>query len=175
MIISLGCWSPNTSCNLPGDFGRAALKHLPIWSCSGWGLPCPSCHHEGGELLPRLFTLACITGGLFSVALSPGRPTFALRTTLPYRVRTFLSGRDRSDHAPTPKVLQLMFLEICCVACLFGFFQNRCHVIHETLTCRTVKHLVTFEQHVVFLGRNRHETSLTDTVDYIYHSKAVAA
>ena len=145
MIISLGCWSPNTSCNLPGDFGRAALKHLPIWSCSGSGLPCPSCHHEGGELLPRLFTLTCKTGGLFSVALSLGRPTFALRTTLPCRVRTFLSGRGRSDHAPTPKLVQSIFVEKYYVVCLFSFFQYRSFMVHETLTCWTVKHLVASE------------------------------
>ena len=33
-----------------------------------------------------------IPGGLFSVALSPGHPAFALRTILPCGVRTFLSG-----------------------------------------------------------------------------------
>jgi len=32
-------------------------------------------------------------GGLFSVALSPGHPGFALRTILPCGVRTFLSGQ----------------------------------------------------------------------------------
>ncbi len=56
----------------------------PIWSCSGWGLPCPRRHRRGGELLPRRFTLAQMSlrwlelpchlfltvGGLFSVALS---------------------------------------------------------------------------------------------------------
>jgi len=52
-----GYRSPGTSCNLPGDIRRAALNRLPIWSCSGWGLPCPACHHTGGELLPRPFTL----------------------------------------------------------------------------------------------------------------------
>jgi len=31
-------------------------------------------------------------GGLFSVALSPGHPAFALRTILPCGVRTFLPG-----------------------------------------------------------------------------------
>lgn len=30
----------------------------PIWSCSGWGLPCRPCCHVRGELLPRRFTLA---------------------------------------------------------------------------------------------------------------------
>ena len=30
---------------------------IPIWSCSGWGLPCRSCYHQRGALLPHLFTL----------------------------------------------------------------------------------------------------------------------
>jgi hypothetical protein len=38
--------------------GRAALRRLPTWPCSRWGLPCrPRCRGRGG-LLPRLFTLA---------------------------------------------------------------------------------------------------------------------
>ncbi len=52
---------------------------VPIWSCSGWGLPCPVCYQSGGALLPHLFTLTYIpilvlAGGLFSVALSLGLP-----------------------------------------------------------------------------------------------------
>ena len=106
MIIYLGCRSPGTSCNLPESFGRAALKRFPIWSYSGWGLPCLSCRHESGELLPRRFTLTPENrGGLFSVALSRGRPRFALRTIPPCGVRTFLTGGlRRRDHAPTPKL-----------------------------------------------------------------------
>ena len=66
---------------------------FPIWSCSEWGLPCHPCRHGRGELLPRHFTLTRNTsGGLLSVALSPGHPEFALRTILPCGVRTFLSG-----------------------------------------------------------------------------------
>ena len=52
----------------------------PIWSCSGWGLPCSRCRHRDGELLPRLFTLTRLTaGGMFSVALS--FPSPGLRVT----------------------------------------------------------------------------------------------
>jgi hypothetical protein len=36
----------------------AGCPAIPIRSCSGWGLPCPSCHQEGGVLLPHRFTLA---------------------------------------------------------------------------------------------------------------------
>src|SRR2546426_9792103 len=45
---------------------------LPIWSCSVWGLPCPSHYWSGGALLPHLFTLT-LAGGMFSVALSVSR------------------------------------------------------------------------------------------------------
>ena len=104
MIIYLGQRSPAASSNLPGNIGRAALKRFPIWSCTGWGLPCLSCHHESGELLPRRFTLTPANrGGLFSVALSRSRPRFALRTTLPCGVRTFLRPADRRSCARSIK------------------------------------------------------------------------
>ena len=45
------------SSNLPGGFGRAALKRHPIWSCSVRGFACHPCCHERGALLPHLFTL----------------------------------------------------------------------------------------------------------------------
>ncbi len=54
------------------------LSCPPIWSCSGWGLPCLRCRHQSGELLPRLFTLTEIFGGIFSVALSLGLPPVAV-------------------------------------------------------------------------------------------------
>ena len=152
MIISLGCWLPNTSCNLPGDFGRAALKHLPIWSCSEWGLPCPSCHHEGGELLPRLFTLACITGGLFSVALSLSHPRFALRTTLPCRVRTFLSSiKPERSCAHSKSFTKLYYSRD---QGLFSLFKNWSLMVHQTLTDRAVKHCVPSEEYIILLRRN---------------------
>ena len=39
---------------------------IPIWSCSGWGLPCRSCYHQRGALLPHLFTLTNLTPKGFS-------------------------------------------------------------------------------------------------------------
>jgi len=59
-IIPLAPRLPAGSSDLPGGFGRASLDRPPIWSCSVWGLPCPSCHHAGGALLPHLFTLATL-------------------------------------------------------------------------------------------------------------------
>src|SRR5660397_281511 len=37
--IHLGSASPQTSSGQPGGVGRAALQHLPIRPCTGWGLP----------------------------------------------------------------------------------------------------------------------------------------
>ncbi len=110
MIIYLGCRSPGASSNLPGDLGRAALKRLPIWSCSWWGLPCPPCHHGGGELLPRLFTLTLLLrGGIFSAALSLGLPPVrvtnhhALRSSdFPLRLFTGAIMRPLQIHYNTP-------------------------------------------------------------------------
>ncbi len=63
---------------VPG-FPHAAT---PIWSCSGWGLPCRFCYQSRGALLPHRFTLTTPdmspAGGLFSVALSLGSPPAAV-------------------------------------------------------------------------------------------------
>ena len=32
-------------------------ERSPIWSCSGWGLPCHACYQPRGALLPHHFTL----------------------------------------------------------------------------------------------------------------------
>jgi hypothetical protein len=46
-------------------------ERSPIWSCSGWGLPCHACYQPRGALLPHHFTLTCTrASGIFSVALS---------------------------------------------------------------------------------------------------------
>ncbi len=78
------------SSDLPGGFGRAILKRLPIWSCSVRGLACHSPCGERGALLPHLFTLtpngaeAPSQGGMFSVPLSfeSPRPGVSRRTAL---------------------------------------------------------------------------------------------
>ena len=100
------------SSDLPGGFSRASLERPPIWPCSVWGLPCPSCHHAGGALLPHLFTLATPAfrpefGGVFSVALSLGSPPLAVNQHTALGVRTFLPGHDvgrgdRPAHSTDP-------------------------------------------------------------------------
>ena len=56
-IIYLGLPLPTNSYDLPGSKTRRAASIFPIWSFTGWGLPCQKCHHFCGELLPHLFTL----------------------------------------------------------------------------------------------------------------------
>jgi len=60
-VIHLGCTSPCTSSDLPGNAcGPHAADGAacpPIWSCSGWGLPCHRRCRRRGALLPHLFTL----------------------------------------------------------------------------------------------------------------------
>ena len=41
----------------PRGLVLAACASLPIWSCSVWGLPCPTPYGASGALLPHLFTL----------------------------------------------------------------------------------------------------------------------
>src|SRR5438477_9134178 len=78
-IIPLGGTLLRRSSDLPEGLTRRAgtfpprewRKFLPIWSCSVWGLPCPSDCSPGGALLPHLFTRSTVAnGGLFSVVLA---------------------------------------------------------------------------------------------------------
>ena len=89
-IIPLGHDSHRDSSSLPEGSIEPGQLSPPIWPCTTRGFPCPWCHHQGGGLLPHLFTLAkrcehfedvsqvslCdatalhSAGGLFSVALS---------------------------------------------------------------------------------------------------------
>src|SRR5215470_13267804 len=126
-IIPLAPRLPAGSSDLPGGFSRASLERPPIWPCSVWGLPCPSCHHAGGALLPHLFTLATPRrgvwggrippdspaaldllqrrekfGGVFSVALSLGSPPLAVNQHTALGVRTFLPGLRRPRRPPDP-------------------------------------------------------------------------
>jgi hypothetical protein len=99
MIIHLGPRLLGASSSLPAGFGRAILKRLSIWPCSGWGLPCQPCHQDCGELLPRLFTFSRQRRVVcFLWHFPSGYPESALPTTLPCGARTFLSSLRTSDH-----------------------------------------------------------------------------
>jgi hypothetical protein len=52
-------WLEPPKARRAGTLRRLALGRasLPIWSCSVWGLPCPSPYRLSGALLPHLFTL----------------------------------------------------------------------------------------------------------------------
>jgi len=58
------------------ELGRAALRHSPIWSCTGWGLPSFPGHPGNWCALTAPFhpyptwQKTARPGGLFSVALS---------------------------------------------------------------------------------------------------------
>ena len=101
------------SSDLPGGFRRAALKRLPIWSCSVRGFACHRCCHRRGALLPHLFTLTPApralkgprysgraalfrppSGAVYFLCHCPsGHPDRALPGALPCGVRTFLLSR----------------------------------------------------------------------------------
>ena len=56
---------------------------VPIWPCSGWGLPCGDCRQPPGALLPHPFTLAPTSGAVCSLWHCPyGFPRRALPATL---------------------------------------------------------------------------------------------
>src|SRR5690242_18437242 len=69
---------------IAGGLERPTRSHraghaTPVWSCFGWGLPCPRRHRRGGALLPHRFTLTGVAaGGLLSVALSCESPRLAV-------------------------------------------------------------------------------------------------
>jgi len=84
VTIPLGPPLPTASSNQPGSLGRAALKHSPIRSCSGWGLPSCRRHRRHWWALTSPFhpgppTPRHEVGGLLSVALSLGSPPVPVR------------------------------------------------------------------------------------------------
>ena len=95
--------SPCTSSNLP-ESGVGHTIRIPIWSCSGWGLPCHWCYHQRGALLPHHFTLTC-EGGIFSVALAVGlrRPDVIWHPAL--RSPDFPPTAESTGVVPVPAVL----------------------------------------------------------------------
>ena len=46
-----------TGLKRPTRIRRGPRPWIPIWSCSGWGLPCHLRYRKRGALLPHLFTL----------------------------------------------------------------------------------------------------------------------
>ena len=85
---------------------RGPRHSFPIWSCSGWGLPCRFCYQKRGALLPHHFTLTnrgwrytfCCTGR----GLAPPR-----RYLAPCPVEPGLSSSMASLAGATPAIIQL--------------------------------------------------------------------
>ena len=85
--------------------GFLHLPAIPIWSCTGWGLPCRRRYRSRGALLPHRFTLTFgpkPSGGLFSVALSLGSPPAAVNRH-PVSMEPGLSSTARFERAITPR------------------------------------------------------------------------
>ena len=82
VTIHLDLMLPPGSCNQPGDIGRApsSIPGVPGWGVSPYsvllrvGFAHPAGLPAAGELLPRHFTLACLSKRYVSVALSVGLP-----------------------------------------------------------------------------------------------------
>ena len=98
------------------DRGGRLSPH--IWPCSSRGLPCRSCYHECGGLLPHRFTLATSRGGgLFSVALSVTNSSRHSRPGVTWqpvhwspdfpRTGTNTNARS-SDHLPDSNIIRLL-------------------------------------------------------------------
>jgi hypothetical protein len=78
---------------------RSGRLLVPVWPCSGWGLPCHSRYRERGALLPHRFTLACARdrgpepSAVCSLLHFPSpRDARGLPGTLPCGARTFLDA-----------------------------------------------------------------------------------
>ena len=85
MIICLGALLPIRS----SDFAASRLL-IAAFSCTKWGLHGSHSHLQDGELLPRLFILTSIAGGIFLLHFPSSHLDWPLTSTLPYGARTFL-------------------------------------------------------------------------------------
>ena len=105
IIIHLD-WKSPSSLKQPTRKRRGPRHSFPIWSCSGWGLPCHFCYQKRGALLPHPFTLTsrswrsslCCTGR----RLAPPR-----RYLAPCPVEPGLSSSSKYLARFKPAIIQL--------------------------------------------------------------------
>ena len=90
---------------------RGPRQCFPIWSCSGWGLPCHRCYHRRGALLPHHFTLTGPVAGTWAVYFLWHFPWAhapqVLPGTLPIGARTFLC--DTRPQRPSGRLPRIQF------------------------------------------------------------------
>ena len=72
---------PAVACRLkrPTREQREPRYRPPIWSCSGWGLPCRFCCQKRGGLLPDSLATANAPCGTHTVSPSPDPTSFSLQ------------------------------------------------------------------------------------------------
>ena len=102
------------SSNLPEfrlEKATQALRKVrnSAWSCTGWGLPCRSCHQKRGELLPRLFTLTSCEAVCFLLRYPSYFYAWTLSSILPCGARTFLPRFHESGHPSSQFKCSIIF------------------------------------------------------------------
>ena len=93
----------------------------PIWSCSGWGLPCHACYQPRGALLPHHFTLTCAmqrwpSAVCFLRHFPSAHAAQGLPGTLPSGARTFL--RNTAAAARPTSQASGYHCPVTCALCL---------------------------------------------------------
>jgi hypothetical protein len=97
---------PAVTCRLeqPTRGQREPRYCPPIWSCSGWGLPCRFCYQKRGGLLPHRFTIAVLiaeTWAVYSLWHFPSpRGVRSLTGILLCGARTFLCTSELHSDCP---------------------------------------------------------------------------
>jgi hypothetical protein len=134
--------------------GRAALERLPIWSCTGWGLPSFPGHPGNWCALTAPFhpypspsRSAGRTGGILSVALSFASPRLHVMKHPALRC---------SDFPPDQILIQRSF---GLLRPFVKFFPE-----NNSLTAGTIFQAVTALEFIVNLGGDIHITSQANSI-----------
>ena len=122
MIISLGRWSPSASSSLPEDHPDRAdplavprgTANVPVFGLAPGGVyRAKRVTPPAGELLPHRFTLtgtgkpAQAVSFLWHFPYTTEAARWALPTTMPHGVRTFLQNEMRDEFASSTTILAI--------------------------------------------------------------------